>query len=222
MCATPSPTATPSSASSAAAAWPIVYLAHDLRHDRPVALKVLLPELAATLGPERFQREIHFAARLQHPHILTVLDSGEAAGQLWFTMPFVEGESLRDRLRRERQLSFEDALRIATEAARALDYAHQHGVVHRDIKPENIMLTRDGSTLVADFGIARALGGDGGLTQTGFAVGTPAYMSPEQAAGDKTIDARTDVYSLARCCTRCWPASHRGPDPRRRPSSPSG
>jgi serine/threonine-protein kinase len=174
-----------------------VYLAHDLRHDRPVALKVLLPELAATLGPERFQREIHFAARLQHPHILTVLDSGEAAGQLWFTMPFVEGESLRDRLRRERQLSVDDALRIATEAARALDYAHQHSVVHRDIKPENIMLTSDGSTLVADFGIARALGGDDGLTQTGFSVGTPAYMSPEQAAGDKALDARTDIYSLA-------------------------
>jgi len=175
----------------------VVFLAQDLRHDRPVALKLLLGELAATLGPERFQREIHFAARLQHPHILTVLDSGEAAGQLWFTMPFVEGESLRDRLRRERQLSFEDALRIATEAARALDYAHQHNVVHRDIKPENILLTRDGSTLVADFGIARAVGNAEGLTQTGFAVGTPAYMRPEQAAGDKTIDARTDVYSLA-------------------------
>jgi eukaryotic-like serine/threonine-protein kinase len=175
----------------------VVYLAQDLRHDRPVALKVLLPELAATLGPDRFQREIRLAARLQHPHILTVHDSGEAAGQLWFTMPFVEGESLRDRLRRERQLPVEDALRIATEAARALDYAHHHGVVHRDIKPENIMLTSDGSTLVADFGIARALGGDDGLTQTGFAVGTPAYMSPEQAAGDKTLDARTDVYSLA-------------------------
>jgi serine/threonine-protein kinase len=176
----------------------IVYLAQDLRHDRPVALKVLLPELAATLGPERFQREIHFAARLQHPHILTVLDSGEAAGQLWFTMPFVEGESLRDRLRRERQLPVDDALQIAREAARALDYAHQHGVVHRDIKPENIMLTQDGSTLVADFGIARALGdATDGLTQTGFAVGTPAYMSPEQAAGDKAIDARTDLYSLA-------------------------
>jgi serine/threonine-protein kinase len=181
-----------------------VYLAQDLRHDRPVALKVLHPELAATLGPERFQREIHFAARLQHPHILTVLDSGEAGtreaggGQLWFTMPFVEGESLRDRLRRERQLPVDDALRIATEAARALDYAHQHGVIHRDVKPENILLTRDGSTLVADFGIARALGsGAEGLTQTGFAVGTPAYMSPEQAAGDKGIDARTDVYSLA-------------------------
>ena len=175
----------------------VVYLAQDLRHDRPVALKVLLPELAATLGPERFQREIRLAARLQHPHILTVHDSGEAAGRLWFTMPFVEGESLRDRLRRERQLSVDDALRIATEAARALDYAHHHGVVHRDIKPENIMLTSDGSTLVADFGIARALGGDDGLTQTGFAVGTPAYMSPEQAAGDKALDARTDVYSLA-------------------------
>ncbi|HEX3233101.1 MAG TPA: protein kinase [Gemmatimonadales bacterium] len=174
----------------------VVYLAQDLRHDRPVALKILLPELAATLGPERFQREIRLAARLQHPHILTVHDSGETAGQLWFTMPFVEGESLRDRLRRERQLPVDDALRIATEAARALDYAHHHGVVHRDIKPENILLTQDGSTLVADFGIARALGGNDGLTQTGFAVGTPAYMSPEQAAGDRSLDPRTDLYSL--------------------------
>jgi eukaryotic-like serine/threonine-protein kinase len=175
-----------------------VFLAQDLKHDRPVALKVLHPELAATLGPERFQREIRLAARLQHPHILTVLDSGEAAGQLWFTMPYVEGESLRDRLRRERQLPLDDALRIAVEAARALDYAHTHGVVHRDIKPENILLTRDGSTLVADFGIARALGsGDGPqLTETGMAVGTPAYMSPEQAAGDRQVDARSDVYSL--------------------------
>ena len=136
-----------------------VFLAQDLKHDRPVALKVLHPELAATLGPERFQREIQLAARLQHPHILTVLDSGETAGQLWFTMPFVEGESLRDRLRRERQLPVEDALRIAREAAQALDYAHQHGVIHRDIKPENILLTTDGNTLVADFGIARALAG---------------------------------------------------------------
>ena len=174
-----------------------VYLAQDLRHGRPVALKVLHAELAQTLGPERFQREIHLAARLQHPHILSVHDSGEAAGRFWFTMPFVEGESLRDRLRRERQLPVDDALRIAVEAARALEYAHKHGVVHRDIKPENILLTGDGSTLVADFGIARALGGDDGLTQTGLAVGTPAYMSPEQAAGDKAIDARTDVYSLA-------------------------
>jgi len=175
----------------------VVYLAQDLRHERPVALKVLLPELAATLGPERFQREIRLAARLQHPHILTVHDSGEAAGRLWFTMPFVEGESLRDRLRRERQLPVEDALRIAREAASALDYAHRHGVVHRDIKPENILLTADGDTLVADFGIARAIGGEDGLTQTGLAIGTPAYMSPEQAAGDNALDARTDLYSLA-------------------------
>jgi eukaryotic-like serine/threonine-protein kinase len=173
-----------------------VYLAQDLRHDRPVALKVLHFELAASLGPDRFQREIRFAARLQHPHILTVLDSGEAGGRLWFTMPFVEGESLRDRLRRERQLPVADALQIAREAARALDYAHQHGIVHRDIKPENILLTRDGSTLVADFGIARALEGDDKLTQTGMVIGTPAYMSPEQASGDKGIDARTDIYSL--------------------------
>jgi serine/threonine protein kinase/TolB-like protein/Tfp pilus assembly protein PilF len=173
-----------------------VYLARDLRHDRPVALKVLHPELATSLGPDRFQREIRFAARLQHPHILTVLDSGEAGGRLWFTMPFVEGESLRDRLRRERQLPLDAALQIARETARALDYAHQHGIVHRDIKPENILLTRDGSTLVADFGIARALASDDQLTQTGMVIGTPAYMSPEQASGDKAIDARTDVYSL--------------------------
>jgi serine/threonine-protein kinase len=173
-----------------------VYLAQDLKHDRPVALKVLHPELAASLGPERFQREIRFAARLQHPHILTVLDSGETAGQLWFTMPYVDGESLRSRLNRERLLPLEDAVQIAREAARALDHAHQHGIVHRDIKPENILLTRDGSTLVADFGIARALAGDEGLTQTGMAVGTPAYMSPEQASGDKGVDARTDVYGL--------------------------
>src|SRR5579864_6177 len=173
-----------------------VYLAQDLKHKRPVALKVLHPELGASLGPERFQREIEFAARLQHPHILTVLDSGEAAGQLWFTMPYVEGESLRSRLRRERQLPVENALRIATETARALDYAHRHGVIHRDIKPENILLTRDGDTLVADFGIARALGGEERLTQTGMSVGTPAYMSPEQASGDQALDARTDVYSL--------------------------
>jgi serine/threonine-protein kinase len=174
-----------------------VWLAADLKHDRPVALKLLHPELAASLGPERFQREIRLAARLQHPHVLTVLDSGETHGRLWFTMPYVEGESLRDRLRRERQLPVEAAIRIATEAARGLEYAHQHGVVHRDVKPENILLTRDGSTLVADFGIARALGGDDGLTQTGLAIGTPAYMSPEQGAGDRGLDPRTDQYSLA-------------------------
>jgi eukaryotic-like serine/threonine-protein kinase len=174
-----------------------VYLARDLKHDRFVALKVLRPELAQTLGPERFHREIETVARLQHPHILPVHDSGETAGQLWFTMPFVEGESLRDRLRREQQLPVEVALRIATEAARALQYAHEHGVIHRDVKPENLLLTKDGSALVADFGIARALGtGDDRLTETGISVGTPAYMSPEQATGDRHLDARTDVYSL--------------------------
>ena len=175
-----------------------VFLATDLKHDRPVAFKVLHPDLAQSLGPERFQREIRLAARLQHPHILTVHDSGATAGHLWFTMPFVEGESLRDRLRRERQLPLEDALRIARQAAQALHYAHEHGVVHRDIKPENLLLTSDGNTLVADFGIARALGSadDDQLTQTGMSVGTPAYMSPEQATGDRALDARSDVYSL--------------------------
>jgi serine/threonine-protein kinase len=174
-----------------------VFLAQDLRHDRPVALKVLHPDLAHALGPERFQREIRLAARLQHPHILTVFDSGEAAGNLWFTMPYVEGESLRSRLDREHQLPVADALRIAREAALALEYAHEHGVVHRDIKPENLLLTKDGSTLVADFGIARSLAaGDRQLTETGLAVGTPAYMSPEQASGEHDVTARTDIYSL--------------------------
>jgi eukaryotic-like serine/threonine-protein kinase len=174
-----------------------VFLATDLKHDRPVAFKILHPDLAQTLGPERFQREIRLAARLQHPHILTVHDSGETSGHLWFTMPFVEGESLRERLRRERQLPLADALRVTREAAQALQYAHEHGVVHRDIKPENLLLTRDGNTLVADFGIARALGAaEDGLTQTGMSVGTPAYMSPEQATGDPTLDARSDIYSL--------------------------
>ena len=152
-----------------------VYLAHDLKHDRQVALKVLLPELAATLGPERFQREIRMTARLQHPHILPVLDSGETAGQLFYTMPFVEGESLRDRLRRERQLPVDDALRIIREVADALGYAHRQGIVHRDIKPENILLSQ-GHALVADFGVARALQAAGGdqLTEAGLSLGTPA------------------------------------------------
>jgi eukaryotic-like serine/threonine-protein kinase len=173
-----------------------VYLVRDLRHDRPVALKVLHPELAASLGPERFLREIKLAARLQHPHILSVYDSGEAGGRLWFTMPYVEGESLRDRLRRERQLPVADAVRLTREAALALDFAHRHGAIHRDIKPENILLV-DGQALVADFGIARALGeSDERLTETGMSIGTPAYMSPEQAAADKGVDSRTDIYSL--------------------------
>jgi eukaryotic-like serine/threonine-protein kinase len=174
-----------------------VYLARDLKHDRPVALKVLHSELAATLGPERFLQEIRLAARLQHPHVLTVFDSGESGGHLWFTMPYVEGESLRDRLRRDGSLRLPDALRIAREAGQALQYAHEHGVVHRDIKPENILLTKDGNTLVADFGIARALETSGPqLTAAGMVVGTPSYMSPEQADGDQAVDGRSDVYSL--------------------------
>ena len=176
-----------------------VYLAEDLRHRRPVALKVLRPELAHALGPERFQREIETAARLQHPHILGVHDSGDADGQLWFSMPYVEGESLRGRLEREKQLPVDEALRIVREAADALDYAHRHGVVHRDIKPENILLA-DGYALVADFGIARALGAAAGagekLTQTGTSIGTAAYMSPEQAAGEAEVGPRSDIYSL--------------------------
>ena len=190
-----------------------VYLAHDLRHDRPVALKVLHRERAATLGPERFQREIRTAARLQHPHILSVHDSGELPGNavrppvLWFAMPFVDGESLRDRLAREKQLPVEDAVQIAREAADGLEYAHRQGVIHRDVKPENILLA-DGHALVADFGIAKAAADgrtegrtngrvDVRLTETGTTLGTPAYMSPEQAAGEDALDGRSDQYSLA-------------------------
>jgi TolB-like protein/Flp pilus assembly protein TadD len=180
-----------------------VWLAHDLRHDRPVALKVMRPDLAAALGPARFLREIRLCARLQHPHILAVLDSGSIEGHqgelLWFTMPFVEGESLRARLAREGQLPVADALRIGREVADGLHCAHQHGVIHRDIKPENILLSGS-HALIADFGIARALAAeeerDDRLTETGVTLGTPHYMSPEQAAGERTIDPRSDVYSL--------------------------
>ena len=181
-----------------------VYLARDLQHDRPVALKILHSELTATLGPERFRREVALAAKLQHPHILSVFDSGETkGGQLWFTMPYVDGESLRDRLRRERQLPVDEALRITREVAGALDYAHAQGVIHRDVKPENVMLTARGDALLADFGIARPVGrpGDGtGLTETGMAVGTPQYMSPEQASGERALDARSDVFALGAVC----------------------
>jgi serine/threonine-protein kinase len=173
-----------------------VYLARDLRHDRRVALKVLHPELAHALGPERFIREIRLAARLDHPHILSVHDSGEAAGQLWFTMPYVEGESLRSRLAREPQLPLADALRITRAVADALGYAQRQGIIHRDVKPENILLQGERCVL-ADFGVARAVDAAGErLTETGFALGTPAYMSPEQGAADRHLDARSDIYSL--------------------------
>ena len=174
-----------------------VYLAEDLKHRRQVALKVLRPELAAAVGPERFLREIEMGAQLTHPHILPLYDSGEADGFLYYVMPFAEGESLRDHLAREKQLPIDDALRIAREVADALSYAHGRGVIHRDIKPENILL-ESGHAVVADFGIARAIDAAGGtrLTETGVAVGTPAYMSPEQATGGGQLDGRSDLYSL--------------------------
>ncbi|HEY8794482.1 MAG TPA: serine/threonine-protein kinase, partial [Gemmatimonadaceae bacterium] len=186
-----------------------VYLARDNKHGRHVALKVLHDDLAATLGPERFRREIATAAQLQHPHILGVFDSGETAnGQLWFTMPFVEGQSLRDRLHREPQMPVDDVVRIVREIAGALDYAHDQGVIHRDIKPENILLTKRGDAVLADFGIARALSHANtgatnlamGLTGTGLSIGTPQYMSPEQASGERALDARSDVYALGAVC----------------------
>jgi len=185
-----------------------VYLAQDLRHHRQVAIKVLRPELAAALGPERFLREITLTAQLTHPHILPLLDSGDVPAEhpehsegprsfLYYVMPYVEGESLRDRLKREKQLPLDDALQITREVADALSYAHAHGVIHRDIKPENILL-ESGHAVVADFGIARAIAAAGSarLTETGLAVGTPAYMSPEQGMGEAGLDARSDVYAL--------------------------
>ncbi|MEP7326917.1 MAG: protein kinase, partial [Gemmatimonadota bacterium] len=174
-----------------------VYLAQDLKHDRKVAIKVLRPELAAVIGAERFLREIKTIANLQHPHILGLIDSGEVNGTAYYVMPFIEGESLRDRLNREKQLPITDAVRLASEVAAALDYAHRHGVIHRDIKPENIML-HDGSALVADFGIALAVSSAAGsrMTETGMSLGTPHYMSPEQAMGEREITARSDVYAL--------------------------
>ena len=173
----------------------VVFLANDLRHDRKVALKVLRPDISAEIGADRFLREIKRAAGLTHPHILPVYASGEADGMLFYVMPNMEGRSLRERLERERQLPLDEALRITREVAAALDYAHRHHVVHRDIKPENILL-HEGAAMVADFGIGKALSGNGSITQTGMALGTPAYMSPEQGSGDSDIDGRSDLYSL--------------------------
>ena len=174
-----------------------VYLADDLRHNRPVAIKVLKPELAAVVGSERFLAEIETTANLQHPHILPLFDSGGADGFLFYVMPFVEGETLADRLGREHQLPVDDAVRIATDVAEALDYAHRKGVIHRDIKPANILLL-EGKPVIADFGIALAVGAAGGgrLTETGLSLGTPHYMSPEQATGDQSVGPASDTYAL--------------------------
>jgi Tol biopolymer transport system component/tRNA A-37 threonylcarbamoyl transferase component Bud32 len=174
-----------------------VYLAHDLKHDRKVALKIMRPELSAILGGERFLREIRIAAKLNHPHILALYDSGEVDGHLYYVMPHVGGESLRSKIEREKQLPIDEAIVLTRQVASALDYAHEQGVIHRDIKPENILLHR-GEAVVADFGIALAVTAAGGerLTETGLSLGTPEYMSPEQATGSGDVDARSDVYSL--------------------------
>ncbi|MCO4100858.1 MAG: protein kinase [Gemmatimonas sp.] len=181
-----------------------VFLARDVRYDRKVAVKVLSQELGAVLGAERFLSEIRVTATLQHPNLLPLFDSGESAGLLYYVMPFVEGETLRARLDREKQLSVADTVRLGSAIASALDYAHRNGVIHRDLKPENILL-QDGQPLVADFGIALAVSNAGGarVTQTGLSLGTPQYMSPEQATGDRTIDARSDVYALGAILYEC-------------------
>jgi len=194
----------------------IVYLAEDRKHGRKVAVKVLRPELAVTLGPERFVREIEIAAKLTHPHILPLYDSGEADGFLYYVMPYVEGESLRDRLNRQSRLPVQEAIRLTDQVASALAHAHERSVVHRDIKPENILLAGD-QAIVADFGIARAVEAAGGerLTGTGLAIGTPAYMSPEQAFGSHAVDGRTDVCALG-CVVYemvCGRAPFEGPTP---------
>src|SRR5829696_1456445 len=175
-----------------------VYLAHDLKHDRKVAIKVLKPELAAVLGAERFLSEIKVTANLQHPNLLPLFDSGEAGELLYYVMPYVEGETLRARLQREQQLPVDETVRLVALMAGALDFAHGRGVVHRDLKPENILL-QAGQPVIADFGIALAVSNAGGerVTQTGLSLGSPHYMSPEQAAGDRAVDARTDQYALA-------------------------
>src|SRR5213595_1397655 len=175
-----------------------VYVAEDLRHRRQVAIKVLRPDVAAAIGAERFLREIAIAARLTHPHVLPLIDSGQADGSLYYVMPYVRGETLRERLVREQRFALKDALAIARELGGALDYAHREGFVHRDVKPENVLLV-DGHAVIADFGIARAIWQAGGedVTEVGLAIGTPEYMSPEQAAGDREVDGRCDVYAFA-------------------------
>ena len=175
-----------------------VYLAEDLKHERKVALKVLKPELSAVVGAERFLAEIKTTANLQHPHILPLHDSGEADGFLYFVMPYVEGDTVRDKIEQEKQLGVDEALEITKKVASALEYAHKRGVVHRDIKPANILLSEEGDPILADFGIALAVAHAGGsrVTETGLSLGTPHYMSPEQATGDRDVDQRTDVYAL--------------------------
>ena len=174
-----------------------VFLAHDVKHERSVALKVLRPELAINLGAERFLREIKLIAQLQHPHILPLYDSGECGGLLYYVSPYVGSENLRHRMHRDMQMPVEEAIRLVREVADALAYAHQHGIVHRDIKPENILLLDD-HAVIADFGIARAIRMSGGhrLSEPGITIGTPTYMSPEQAGGDIMLDGRSDIYSL--------------------------